>query len=52
MLQLCENELLRKDMGLAGQQRIKKYYAISGVMDDYLKVYEKAVATWQESVLS
>jgi glycosyltransferase involved in cell wall biosynthesis len=52
MRELCEDELLRKNMGLAGQQRIKKYYEIGGVMDDYLKVYEKAMATWQESVLN
>jgi glycosyltransferase involved in cell wall biosynthesis len=52
MLQLCQDEMLRKSMGLAGQQRIKKYYEIGSVMNDYLKVYEKAMAIWQESVLN
>jgi glycosyltransferase involved in cell wall biosynthesis len=50
MLQLCQDNVLRKSMGLAGEQRIKQYYEIGGVMNNYLRVYEKAMATWQESV--
>lgn len=52
LIQMCENESLRKTMGLAGQQRVKSYYEISNIMNDYLKVYEKGIAIWQESVLN
>ena len=50
MLQLCEDEVMRKSMGLVGEQRVKKYYEIGKVMNEYLKVYEKAIAIWQASV--
>jgi glycosyltransferase involved in cell wall biosynthesis len=49
MLELCEKEGLRRTMGLAGQQRVRQYYEIHDMIDNYLKVYEKAVATWQAS---
>lgn len=52
LLELCENESRRKAMGLAGQQRVKYYYEIGNMVDNYLKVYEKAIATWQASVSS
>ena len=49
LLELCENESLRKTMGVAGQQRVKCYYEIGNMIDNYLKVYEKALAIWQAS---
>ena len=49
LIELCEKELVRKTMGLAGQQRVKCYYEIGNMIDNYLKVYEKAITTWQES---
>jgi hypothetical protein len=49
---LCENETLRKNMGLAGQERMKHYFKIGNIIDEYQKVYEKAIATWQASVLN
>lgn len=52
LLQMCENEALRKNMGLAGQERVKRLYRIGNTISDYQKVYEKAIATWQESVLN
>lgn len=52
LIQMCENESLRKKMGLAGQQRVQSYYKIGNIIDDYLNVYEKAIETWQESVLN
>ena len=35
LLELCENESLRKSMGLAGQQRVKCYYEIGNMVDNY-----------------
>lgn len=52
LIEMCENESLRKSMGAAGQQRVKCYYKIDNIMNDYLKVYEKAMEIWQESVLN
>jgi polysaccharide biosynthesis protein PelF len=49
LMELCESDSSRKAMGLAGQQRVKCYYEIDNMIDNYLKVYEKAIATWQES---
>lgn len=49
LLELCEKESLRKIMGLAGQQRVKHYYEIDDMIQNYLKVYEKAIAIWQAS---
>jgi polysaccharide biosynthesis protein PelF len=50
LLQLCENEPLRKSMGRAGQERVQHLYKIENVMNDYQKVYEEAISTWQASV--
>jgi glycosyltransferase involved in cell wall biosynthesis len=47
MLELCEKENLRKMMGLAGQERVKAYYEIGNMINNYLQVYEKAFASWQ-----
>ena len=52
LTQLCGNATLRKNMGQAGRQRIAAHYKIEDVMNDYQKVYEKAQATWQASVLN
>lgn len=52
LVQLCENELLRKTMGQAGQERVQHLYKIENVMNDYQKVYEKAISIWQASVLN
>ena len=49
MMELCENSTIRQTMGQAGQQRVKCYYEIEHMIDNYLKVYEKAIAIWQES---
>lgn len=50
MVELCENKLIRRRMGLAGQQRVKCYYEIGNMIDNYLRVYEKAITAWQGSV--
>jgi glycosyltransferase involved in cell wall biosynthesis len=47
MLDLCEKKEVRQNMGRAGQQRVKCYYEIGTMIENYLKVYEKAIATWQ-----
>ncbi len=49
LMELCEKEAVRKSMGWAGKQRVRRYYEISNMINNYLKVYEKAIATWQES---
>jgi glycosyltransferase involved in cell wall biosynthesis len=52
LVQLCENELLRKSMGQVGHERVQHLYKIENVMNDYQKVYEKAISIWQASVLN
>jgi glycosyltransferase involved in cell wall biosynthesis len=52
LAEMCQNADARNTMGLAGQERVKNYFEIKTVMSAYLKVYEKAVAVWQESVLN
>jgi hypothetical protein len=47
---MCQNADARNTMGLVGQERVKNYFEIKTVMSAYLKIYEKAVAVWQESV--
>jgi hypothetical protein len=49
LTQMCTDKAGRKTMGLAGQQRVKSYFKIDNVINHYIKVYEKAVATWQGS---
>jgi glycosyltransferase involved in cell wall biosynthesis len=52
LVQMCNDEAGRKNMGIAGQQRVKSYYEIGNVINQYLNVYEKAVSLWQGSVSS
>jgi glycosyltransferase involved in cell wall biosynthesis len=52
LVEMCRNEEKRKDLGKAGQKRVKEFYEIKTVMSTYLKVYEKAVAIWQASGLN
>jgi len=49
MMELCEKGAVRKTMGLAGKRRVKSYYEIGSMINNYLKVYERAITTWQES---
>ncbi len=49
---LCMDDVGRKRMGLAGQQRVKNYFVIEDVINHYLEVYGKAVSIWQGSDLS
>lgn len=49
LIQLCENEPLRKAMGLVGQSRVKSSYEIGNMIENYLNVYEKARVVWQAS---
>ena len=49
LIQMCTDKAGRKVMGMAGQQRVKSYFEINDVINNYLKVYEKAVSIWQES---
>jgi len=50
--EMCRNQEKWKAMGEIGRKRVKTYYEIGTVMGIYQEVYEKAVATWQESDLN
>jgi glycosyltransferase involved in cell wall biosynthesis len=52
MLTMCQNEERRKLMGEAGQNRVKKYFDINNMIDNYLNVYERAISKWQASDLN
>ena len=52
LMDMCQNEEKRKLMGEAGQNRVKKYYDISHMIDNYLDVYERAISKWQASASS
>jgi glycosyltransferase involved in cell wall biosynthesis len=52
LIEMCQNEVNRKKMGAVGEKRVKNFYEINSVMSTYLQVYDKAVATWQESGLN
>jgi glycosyltransferase involved in cell wall biosynthesis len=47
MLELCQKETLRKTMGVIGQRRVKQYFGIHDMIDNYLDVYEKAITIWR-----
>jgi glycosyltransferase involved in cell wall biosynthesis len=47
LLEMCQSGEKRKLMGEAGQKRVMEYYEIRNMIDTYLKVYEKAISTWQ-----
>lgn len=49
---MCRNVNTRTAMGEVGQERVMKYFEIKNVMDEYLKIYDKAVARWQASDLN
>jgi glycosyltransferase involved in cell wall biosynthesis len=48
LIEMCRNEKMRKEMGKAGQARMKKYYGHEDMVNKYLKVYEKVIKIWQE----
>ncbi len=47
MMELCQNEEMRRKMGEAGQQRSLAYFDLEKMLSDYLHVYEKARQQWQ-----
>ncbi len=47
LIEMCRNEKMRKKMGRAGRDRVKKYYDHKGMVKRYIKVYDKAVKSWQ-----
>lgn len=47
LIEMCRNEKMRKEMGKAGQARVKKHYGHQGMVKRYMKVYDKAVKSWQ-----
>lgn len=48
LMKISQDEELRKSMGLAGQRRVKEYYAHEEMVKNYNQVYQKAVSGWQE----
>lgn len=52
LMEMCQNEEKRKQMGEAGQNRVKKYFDINNMISKYLDVYERAKIKWQESGLN
>jgi len=50
LIELCNDGGLRKRMGLAGQQRVKSWFVIEDVINQYQDMYGKALSIWQESV--
>ena len=51
-LDLCQNPCLREKMAEAGRKRAAAYFDLDKVLVSYRKIYEKAIALWQESVLN
>ena len=47
LIDMCENDEMRKKMAISGQERIEKYYDQEKMIADYKVVYEKAKASWQ-----
>jgi polysaccharide biosynthesis protein PelF len=52
LMEMCQSEEKRKQMGEAGQKRAKKFFDINNMVKQYLDVYERAIAVWQESDLN
>lgn len=50
LMEMCRSEEGRRQMGIAGQLRAKKYFDIDNMVKQYLRVYERAISKWQESV--
>ncbi len=47
LIDMCENDEMRKKMAVSGQERIEKYYEQEKMIADYKVVYEKAKVSWQ-----
>ena len=52
LLMMCESSKNREKMSVAGRQRVKAYYNINGMIENYQKTYQKAIELWQASDLN
>ena len=52
LIEMCHNVEVRSKMGEAGHNRVKNYYNHEFMIKKYLKAYDKAILTWQESGLN
>jgi glycosyltransferase involved in cell wall biosynthesis len=52
MLEMCRNVKKRKGMGAIAQARAEANYKESQMVENYQRVYEKAIRRWQESDLN
>lgn len=52
LLIMCEDSKNREKMSEAGRQRVKAYYNLKGMVENYQKTYQKAMGLWQASDLN
>jgi len=52
LLEMCQNEEMRYNMGEAGQKRAATFFDLNKMLKNYHEVYEKAVGQWQALDLS
>lgn len=52
MVQLCQSEELRRQMGDIGKQRVQLYYRRNEMIHTYIQNYEEVSAQWQVSALN
>lgn len=52
LMMMCENSKARERMAQAGRQRVKVFYNIETMVENYIKTYERAVKLWQASDLN
>jgi len=52
LIELSENEKMRKRMSKTGRQRVQASYNIEGMIEKYQNTYQKAIEKWQASDLN
>ena len=52
MIEMYENRSLRKKMSSAGKQRVSTFYNLKRMVNNYQKIYQKAIDLWQASALN
>ena len=52
LITLCEDKKMRGMMSRAGQQRVKAFYNLEGMVEKYKHTYKEALEQWQASDLN
>lgn len=52
LITLCEDKKMRRMMSRAGQQRVKAFYNLEGMVEKYKHTYKEALEQWQASDLN